>query len=154
MAAVFHKPGADMGDAPHVALLNNLGGASVLERSVLLHELVQSSIGSNITHIVGPAEMKTSLAVRGFSISTYPLSKADLKALEYATSLPAWPGVNYVTPIKIVGLPDGVAPVMPLPSQHKLNRRIFQTHSASNLLRRPPGLDALYDQTLRGSIAD
>lgn len=119
MAAVINKLSADMGDAPHVALLNNLGGASVLEMSVLLHELIQSSIGSNITHIVGPATMMTSLDMRGFSISTYPLNKADLKALESATSLAAWPGVSHVAPIQIVGLPDGLTPVMPLPSQHK-----------------------------------
>lgn len=122
MAAVINKLSANMADAPHVALLNNLGGASVLEMSVLLHELIQSSIGTNITHIVGPAAMMTSLDMRGFSISTYPLNTVDLKALEYATSLPAWPGVSHVAPIGIVGLPDGLTPVMPLASAHAPTR--------------------------------
>ena len=142
MAAAIHKLSADMGDTPHVALLNNLGGASVLEMSVLLHELIQSSIGSNITHIVGPAAMMTSLDMRGFSISTYPLNKADLKALESATSLAAWPGVSHVAPIQIVGLPDGLTPVMPLPSQHKPTRE-FLTRCCELLISIEADLNAL-----------
>lgn len=142
MAAAIHKLSADMGDTPHVALLNNLGGASVLEMSVLLHELIQSSIGSNITHIVGPAAMMTSLDMRGFSISTYPLNKADLKALESATSLAAWPGVSHVAPIQIVGLPDGLTPVMPLPSQHKPTRE-FLTGCCELLISIEADLNAL-----------
>jgi triose/dihydroxyacetone kinase / FAD-AMP lyase (cyclizing) len=142
MAAVINKLSAGMGDTPHVALLNNLGGASVLEMSVLLHELIQSSIGSNITHIVGPATMMTSLDMRGFSISTYPLNKIDLKALESATSLAAWPGVSHVTPIQIVGLPDGLTPVMPLPSQHKPTRE-FLTGCCELLISIEADLNAL-----------
>ena len=48
-------------DGPCVALLNNLGGASVLEMSVLLHDLIGSGLGSRITHVIGPAAMMTSL---------------------------------------------------------------------------------------------
>ncbi len=142
MAAVINKLSAGMDNSPHVALLNNLGGASVLEMSVLLHELIQSSIGSNITHIVGPATMMTSLDMRGFSISTYPLNSADLKALESSTSLAAWPGVNRVAPIDIIGLPDGLTPVMPLPSQHKPTRA-FLTGCCELLISIEADLNAL-----------
>ncbi|MEH6726260.1 MAG: dihydroxyacetone kinase subunit DhaK, partial [Hyphomicrobiales bacterium] len=72
MEAVVSKLSASMSEKPHVALLNNLGGVSELEMSVLLRELIKSSVGSKITHVVGPASMMTSLDMRGFSISVFP----------------------------------------------------------------------------------
>ena len=65
-SAVTEKLAATMPTAPHVALINNLGGASVLEMSILATELVKSHIGSRIDLIVGPAAMMTSLACTGF----------------------------------------------------------------------------------------
>ena len=126
MEAVIGKLASAMSDTPHVALLNNLGGASVLEMSVLLHELVQSSAGSKITHVVGPAPMMTSLDMRGFSISVYPLNNADLKALDAPTPLVAWPGINMIAPIEVIGLPDGLTPITPLPSDHKATREFLK----------------------------
>ena len=45
----------------HVVLLNNLGGASVLEAHVLAHELTKSAIAERIGHVIGPAALMTSL---------------------------------------------------------------------------------------------
>ena len=111
---------------PHVVLLNNLGGASVLEMCVLLNELNQFSTDVQITHIVGPASLMTSLDMRGFSVSIYSLGeKDDVAALEDATSLSAWPGIKKILPLKIVGLPDGLAPITPLPSEHQPTREFL-----------------------------
>jgi triose/dihydroxyacetone kinase / FAD-AMP lyase (cyclizing) len=142
MASVIGKLSPAMGEGPHVAILNNLGGASVLEMSVLLNELICSSVSSRISHVVGPASMMTSLDMRGFSVSVYPAGEADLRALEAETKLAAWPGVSRITPIEIVRLPDGLTPIMPLPSEHKQTRE-FLTGCCELLISIEADLNAL-----------
>ncbi len=122
MAAVAAKLKSTIGEAPHVALINNLGGTSVLEMSVLAHELIRSDIGAHISHVVGPASMMTSLDMRGFSISLYPASREELIALGQPVGPASWPGLSMVHPVSVVALPDGLTPIMPLPSEHKPTR--------------------------------
>lgn len=122
MAAVAGKLMAAVGERNHVALINNLGGTSVLEMSVLTHELIRSEIGSHVSHVVGPAAMMTSLDMRGFSISLYPADDEDLACLAMPVGPSAWPGLAKVDPVRVVGLPDGLTPIMPLPSNHKPTR--------------------------------
>ncbi len=118
IAAVVDKLSAMMEDRPHVALVNNLGGTSVLEMSVLMHELANSSISGNLSHVIGPAAMMTSLDMRGFSISVYAALGNDLTALAAPVPLAAWPGLSGISPVTIVNLPDGLRPITPLASQH------------------------------------
>lgn len=142
IASVADKLAATMDDQPYVALVNNLGGASVLEMSVLLQELVQSSIGANISHVVGPAAMMTSLDMRGFSISVYAADQSELDALGRVTPIAAWPGINAVTPIEIIALPDGLTPIMPLPSDHEATRE-FLVNCCELLISAEADLNAL-----------
>lgn len=118
IAAVVRKLADGMEDRQHVALINNLGGASVLEMSVLMHELANSSIAKNLSYVVGPAAMMTSLDMRGFSISVYPASNDDLSALAAPTPLAAWPGLSAISQVTVVNLPDGLKPITPLASEH------------------------------------
>lgn len=122
MQAVADKLAAAIDERPHVALINNLGGTSALEMSVLTHELIGSSIGSRISHVVGPAPMMTSLDMQGFSISLYPADEADIQALSAPVSMAAWPGLSAVKPIRIDVLPDGLTPITPQPSNHQETR--------------------------------
>jgi len=117
-SALADKLSGVMSDKPHVAILNNLGGASVLEMSVLLHELVESDISTQITHVVGPSSMMTSLDMRGFSVSLYPADEQELALLQSAVPLAAWPGVQEIKPITVIPLNDGLTAVKPLPSKH------------------------------------
>ncbi len=126
MSAVVGKLQIAMGNEPHVALLNNLGGASVLEMSILLHELIQSSVGSQITHVVGPAALMTSLDMHGFSVSVYPVSnKDDLAALQTKLAPSVWPALSEVSPVQIMGVPDGLTPITPIPSDHQKTREFL-----------------------------
>jgi len=109
-------------EGPYVALLNNLGGTSVLETQVLTHELVNSGIGARLGHIVGPAAMMTSLEMRGISVSVLPATPAFLDGLRAPTPLSAWPGVAELGPVRVVELPDGLRPIRPMPSQHPETR--------------------------------
>ncbi|MGI9478836.1 MAG: dihydroxyacetone kinase subunit DhaK [Hyphomicrobiaceae bacterium] len=96
---------------PHVALVNNLGGTSVLEMSVLMHALSRSAIAERIAHVIGPAAMMTSLDMPGFSISLFQAEEAELRLLQDPTPVPAWPGVAALGPVTKVPLPSGLAPV-------------------------------------------
>lgn len=142
VTAVAKKLVAATDDKPHVALLNNLGGASVLEMSVLLHELGQSPIGDRLTHIVGPAAMMTSLDMRGFSVSLYPADESEIELLSVATPLAAWVGVSEIRPVDIVALPDGLTPVSPLPSDHA-GTRAFLMDCCEVLIAAEDDLNAL-----------
>jgi triose/dihydroxyacetone kinase / FAD-AMP lyase (cyclizing) len=112
---------------PHVALLNNLGSATPLEMSVLVEELVNSRIGHNISHLIGPAPMMTSLDMHGFSISLLPLEGEALANLEAKVAPHAWPGCHKISAVSVLPLPDGLTPIQPMPSKNagaeKLIRR-------------------------------
>jgi len=143
VAAMTDKLSAVIGQGQnYVALVNNLGGASVLEMSVILHELQKSALGKSITYMIGPAPMMTSLDMRGFSISLLPTDEKELKLLQAPTPLSSWPGVSAVTPIKIVSLPDGLTPITPLPSDHSPTRD-FLTDCCNLLIAAEDDLNAL-----------
>lgn len=118
MTMVVERLKHHMKDGAHVALLNNLGSTTMLEMSLLLGELVGSRIGSQITHLVGPAPMMTSLDMHGFSISLLPLEGQTLAHLKSGVLLTAWPGCHSVGPVKIQTLPDGLTPIQPMPSKN------------------------------------
>lgn len=107
--AITSKLALMMVDGPHVALLNNLGGTSMLEMSLLANALAKSSIGGQLSAIVGPAPLMTSLDMHGFSVTVYPASPAELKQLDAPCSPPAWPGCKSLTEPATVPMPDGLA---------------------------------------------
>ncbi|WP_428928045.1 dihydroxyacetone kinase subunit DhaK [Marinibacterium sp. SX1] len=111
-----------MGPGPHVALLNNLGGATPLEMAVLADELIGSRIADRIRWMVGPAPMMTSLDMQGFSVSLMPVSQADEAALSAPAAPWAWPGCLAVGPVSVLPLPDGLTPIQPMPSAHAATR--------------------------------
>lgn len=119
MAAMIDKLSIAAGSGQYVALLNNLGGASVLEMSVLAYELLRSPLAAQIKYIIGPAAMMTSLDMRGVSISLCPLTPEDEAALTCHVPLAAWPGCHPTAAVKTRALPDGLTPIRPIPSQHK-----------------------------------
>lgn len=142
MEAVAAKLSAAMEDRPHVALINNLGGTSSLEMSLLAHELIASLIGRHITHVIGPAAMMTSLDMHGFSVSVYPAEETDIKALDTPVPMAAWPGLSAVKPIAVDMLPDGLTPISPLPSDHK-HTRAFVIDCCETLIAAEQDLNAL-----------
>ena len=125
-----------------VALLNNLGGASVLEMSVLAHELVSSSFGAELKFVVGPATMMTSLEMHGFSVSIYPATSEDIVALQSQTPLNAWPGLKRIAPVQVNELPDGLRPIRPIASEHP-STRDFLTKCCEMMIAAEADLNAL-----------
>lgn len=142
MAAVTRKLAAVMDDRPHVALLNNLGGASVLEMSILANDLVKSPIGKSLKAIVGPASLMTSLDMRGFSVSVLPIAPEDHAWLSAPCGPRAWPGCEAIKPVRIVELPDGLRPIQPIPSEHAPTAA-FITRCCQILIEAEADLNAL-----------
>ncbi|SEF78597.1 dihydroxyacetone kinase [Nitrosospira multiformis ATCC 25196] len=125
VAAMVERLSAAMEEKPHVVMVNNLGGTSVIEMSIILNEIRRSAIGEQITHVIGPAAMMTSLDMHGFSISAYPADDAEIALLKQHTPLAAWPGVSRLGQVAIQALPDGLTPVVPMPSMHRPTREFL-----------------------------
>ncbi|WP_180902712.1 dihydroxyacetone kinase subunit DhaK [Martelella soudanensis] len=102
----------------YVAMLNNLGGTTTLEMSILAETLRTSRIGDRISHLIGPASMMTALDMHGFSISLYPADREDLERLAAATPISAWPGLNSFAAPGLVALPAEDAAARFSPSSH------------------------------------
>ncbi|MCR9174735.1 MAG: dihydroxyacetone kinase subunit DhaK [Alphaproteobacteria bacterium] len=112
------------GKGPHAVLLNNLGGATPLEMSILAEELMRSPLGNRVKLTIGPAPLMTSLDMRGFSVSILPLTPEDEAALMAPVEPIAWPGATAPSEVRALPLPDGLTPIKPMPSEHS-QRRAF-----------------------------
>ncbi|HHZ10200.1 MAG TPA: DAK2 domain-containing protein [Rhizobiales bacterium] len=125
IAQVVERLAPHVKPGPQVALLNNLGGATHLEMSVLAEELARSSIADQVKWIVGPAAMMTSLDMQGFSLSLMPLTKEAERCLMAPVAPWAWPGVNPFGDFAVLPLPDGLTPIQPMPSAHAGRRNLI-----------------------------
>ncbi|MET1416024.1 dihydroxyacetone kinase subunit DhaK [Roseibium sp. HPY-6] len=126
MAMVVDRLEPALTPGPHVALLNNLGGTTPLEMSVLAEELTHSRIGGQIRWLVGPAAMMTSLDMHGFSVSLLPVSKTEEALLQAPVAPWVWPGCLALGPVSILPLPDGLSPIQPLPSKNDATRAFIE----------------------------
>jgi len=142
VTAMVEKLDVNLENKAHIALVNNLGGASVIEMSVILYELIHSAIGDRISHVIGPAAMMTSLDMKGVSISLYPADTQEIELLATDTPLSAWPGISSIEPITTLALSDGLTPIAPLESEHAPTRE-FLTDCCKVLIAAEADLNAL-----------
>ena len=142
MEMVVDRLAPNIGPGPHVALLNNLGGATPLEMSVLAEELARSRIGDQIRWLIGPAPLMTSLDMQGFSVSLLPVTKADEAALMAPVAPWAWPGCLSMSEIAVEPLPDGLTPIQPIPSSND-DMRAFIERCCRILIEAEADLNAL-----------
>jgi ATP-dependent dihydroxyacetone kinase len=125
MTMVADRLSPHMGASDHVALLNNLGGATPLEMSVLAEELGRSALAARVKWIIGPAAMMTSLDMHGFSVSLLPVTPEQVEALSAPASPSAWPGLMRFGTVATRPLPDGLTPIQPEPSAHPRHRSLI-----------------------------
>lgn len=126
MEMVVDRLAPNIGQGPHVALVNNLGGTTPLEMAVLAEELARSRIGDQLRWMIGPAAMMTSLDMQGFSISLLPVGEAEEAALLAPVAPWAWPGCLALGEIPVVALPDGLTPIQPMPSKNDRSRAFIE----------------------------
>jgi len=125
MAMVVDRLMPRLSAGDHVALLNNLGSTTPLEMSVLAEELARSAIGDRVKWMVGPAPLMTSLDMHGFSVSLLPVTAAEVAHLAAPVAPPAWPPLATLAPVTTRPLPDGLAPILPVPSPHPARRALL-----------------------------
>ncbi len=118
MAIMLERLKPSVGDGAKVALLNNLGGTTSLEMSVLAEELAKSEVIDAIEYLVGPALMMTSLDMRGFSLSVLPVDPEELALLQAPVKMRNWPGCRRIDAPRIRPIPDGLTPIKPIPSSN------------------------------------
>ncbi len=126
MAMVVDRLAPHAGEVDHVALLNNLGGTTPLEMSVLAEELARSALAARVKWLVGPAAMMTSLDMHGFSVSLLPVDAAQVAALGATVAPHAWPGLSELGEVAVRPLPDGLTPIQALPSAHPARRALLE----------------------------
>jgi dihydroxyacetone kinase len=88
----------------YALLLNNLGGTSPLEMSLLTKDVVESSLGKNMHYLFGPKPFITAIDMKGFSLSCIVLSDEIEIALMAPVAVESWsPGikVNDATPTTV-----------------------------------------------------
>lgn len=142
IAQVVEKLAVHMGEGSHAVLLNNLGGVTELEMSILAKELFESKIADRLTHIIGPAPMMTSLDMCGFSVSVYPIEELDAKLLTDDCEPAAWLGCFEVLENEVIALPDGLTPIQPIPSAHE-QTALLLTRCCEILIAAEADLNAL-----------
>ena len=125
MQMVVEKLLRHAGSGDHVALLNNLGATTPLEMSVLAEELARSPLGDRVKWMIGPAPLMTSLDMHGFSVSLLPVTAQEVAHLAAPAAPPAWPPLATLTPVTTRPLPDGLAPILPVPSPHPARRALL-----------------------------
>jgi len=106
-----------------VAIVNNLGSTTPLEMSVLTHALTEAGMA---THLIGPAPLMTSLDMHGFSVSILNATPKEHEALAAPVAMPAWPEMAEAVKPPVVGLPDGLTPIEPIPSKNDRTRGIVE----------------------------
>lgn len=126
MAMVVERLLPHVKSGPYVALVNDLGATTPLEMAVLTRELTQSRLKDSIQWIVGPASMMTSLDMHGFSVSLLPVTTERKAALTAPVAPIAWPGCIGIRGIEVRPLPDGLSPILPIPSKHEGNRAFLE----------------------------
>ncbi len=126
MAMVVDRLSAHLGKGDHVALLNNLGATTPLEMSVLTEELARSPLAGRLKWLIGPAPLMTSLDMHGFSLSLLPIDADRVQALCAPAAPRAWPGCLPLADVALRPLPDGLAPIQPLPSAHPARRALVE----------------------------
>lgn len=126
MAMVVDRLSAHLGKGDHVALLNNLGATTPLEMSVLTEELARSPLAGRLKWLIGPAPLMTSLDMHGFSLSLLPIDADRVQALCAPAAPRAWPGCLPLAEVALRPLPDGLAPIQPLPSAHPARRALVE----------------------------
>lgn len=95
----------------HALLLNNLGGTSPLEMSLLTKDVVESSLGQSMQYLFGPKPFVTAIDMKGFSLSCLVLDEELETALMAPVAVESWSNgitVNNATPVTIEKFPSSV----------------------------------------------
>ena len=137
---------AALGDTrgPTALLVNDLGGVPSIEMAVATHSLLTAFAVAkrDVTVVLGPGRLMTSLDMKGLSVSALPLDAELESALLAPVGPSAWPRARRVTKVAPVPIPAQVASRAHVPSANPARRRVVENVCAT-LIAHEAELDAL-----------
>jgi len=125
VSVMMDKLTQSVGQGDLVVLINNLGGVSSLEMSIITNEIFSSSLNQRLSRVIGPSCLMTSLDMKGFSITVCPVTDEELRYLNTPVEPWSWPGCNSITAPQIIEMPDGLRPEPPVPSAHPATKDLI-----------------------------
>lgn len=81
---------------PVALMINNLGGLSSFEMSLITEEVFSTPLAQSIKVLIGPATVVSALDMKGFSLSVLTLNESFHQALFAPVMVAGWPAV--ITP--------------------------------------------------------
>ena len=92
----------EAGEGPFAVLINNLGGVSALEMSLLTKELAHSALKEEIAYLIGPAPLVSALDMKGFSLTLLKLNDFFEKAIHADVETLGWQKPVAFAPLRTV----------------------------------------------------
>ncbi|WMU75425.1 dihydroxyacetone kinase subunit DhaK (plasmid) [Enterobacter bugandensis] len=108
-------------------LVNNLGGFSALEMSLLTGEVLRSSLAGDVELLIGPATVVSALDMKGFSLSVISLTDNLREALLAPVETAGWPSVVIPQKPEVVVASSRIPEHHFTPSDNGTTRRALST---------------------------
>ncbi|MGP4037641.1 dihydroxyacetone kinase subunit DhaK [Pantoea agglomerans] len=89
-------------DQPRALLVNNLGGMSALEMSLVTRDLIESQLSRGSDYLIGPAPLMTALDMKGFSVTSMTLTPLFEEAICAPVEVTGWVPAVKIAPLQPV----------------------------------------------------
>ncbi|SFO06622.1 dihydroxyacetone kinase [Candidatus Pantoea varia] len=89
-------------DQPRALLVNNLGGMSALEMSLVTRDLIESPLSRGSDYLIGPAPLMTALDMKGFSVTSMMLTPLFEEAICAPVEVTGWVQAVKIVPLQPV----------------------------------------------------
>lgn len=89
-------------DQPRALLINNLGGMSALEMSLVTRDLIESPLSRGSDYLIGPAPLMTALDMKGFSVTAMTLTPLFEEAICAPVEVTGWVPAVKIAPLQPV----------------------------------------------------
>lgn len=89
-------------DQPRALLVNNLGGMSALEMSLVTRDLIESPLSRGSNYLIGPAPLMTALDMKGFSVTCMTLTPLFEEAICAPVEVTGWLPAVKIAPLQPV----------------------------------------------------
>lgn len=117
------------GDAqqPRALLVNNLGGMSALEMSLVTRDLIASPLSQQVDYLIGPAPLMTALDMKGFSVTSMTLTPLFEQAICAPVEVTGWVNAVRLSALQPVTAKKQVTEHPTTPSENPAVARIVNT---------------------------
>ncbi|WP_448310683.1 dihydroxyacetone kinase subunit DhaK [Pantoea sp. PGP6] len=112
---------------PRALLVNNLGGMSALEMSLVTRDLIASSLSQQVSYLIGPAPLMTALDMKGFSVTSMTLTPLFEQALCAPVEVTGWVKAIKLSELQPVSAEQQVTEHTATPSENPAVARIVNS---------------------------